>query len=439
MGKLEERYQTEVVVIGVHSPKYTAERDVEGVRAAVNRNRIRHPVLNDPDMQVWDSYAVNAWPTLIFISPDGYVIGRHAGEAPYEALASAMDGLIAELEPNGLLDRTPLDVQVTLETRPPSGLSFPGKVLATADRLFIADSGHNRILIGDAEGAVSAVVGSGDEGLDDGDWQSSTFRGPQGMALDSDRNILYVADSENHAIRAVDLATETVRTVAGTGEQLRRLVRFGPARETSLSSPWDLMLVNGTLYIAMAGTHQVWAFNPDEGTAGVWAGTGHEGLRDGTRQSAWLAQPMGIAASSSGLYIACAETQAIRRADLERDDVGSVVGQGLFVWGEVDGPTAAALFQHDQGVSVDSSSAYVADTYNNRIRHIDLSAAQVSTLAGSGQTGLLDGPPQNARFNQPGGLDINGGIIYVADTNNHAIRTIDLDSGHVRTLPVTGL
>lgn len=439
MGQLEERFHAEVVVVGVHSPKYTAERDIEGVRAAVSRNRIRHPVVNDPDMRIWDSYAVNAWPTLVFLSPDGYVIGRHAGEAPVDALALAVDGLIAELETSGALDRTPLDLHVTLETRSLSQLAFPGKVLATAGGLFIADSGHDRIVITRRDGAVSGVVGSGKEGMVDGSWDEAAFRSPQGMALDGKHSLLYVADSENHAIRAVDLLEKTVRTVAGTGEQLRRLVRYGPARETPLSSPWDLTLVDGVLYIAMAGTHQLWAFNPDEDTVGVWAGTGHEGIRDGTRQSAWLAQPMGIAAEDETIYVACAETQAIRHAALQRDEVETLVGQGLFVWGEVDGPASTALLQHDQGVAISSGFAYVADTYNNRIRHIDLRAGQVTTLAGSGQPGHLDGPPHNARFSQPGGVSVNGRTLYIADTNNHAIRTIDFDSGHVSTLTLTGL
>jgi DNA-binding beta-propeller fold protein YncE len=275
--------------------------------------------------------------------------------------------------------------------------------------------------------------------MEDGSFQSSTFRSPQGMALDSDENTLFVADSENHAIRAVDRAARAVQTVAGTGEQLRRLARFGPARETSLSSPWDLALVGGALYIAMAGTHQVWTFRPDAESVAVWAGTGHEGIRDGTRQNAWLAQPMGIAPGAGAVYAACAETQAVRRIDLERDAVATVVGQGLFVWGEVDGPAATALFQHNQGVAVDANLAYVADTYNNRIRRIDLRAGQVVTLAGSGRVGLLDGPPANARFNQPSGLAVHSGTLYIADTNNHAIRTIDLDSGHVATLTLTNL
>jgi hypothetical protein len=439
LGQLEERYSTEVVVIGIHSPKYTAEKDPTGVRAAVERNRIRHPVLNDPEMQVWDSYAVTAWPTLIFISPDGYVIGLHAGEARVDALAAALDPVIEALDAEGGLDRTPLDLSVSLDRRPASELAFPGKVLATPDRLFVSDSGHNRILIADQQGRVSGVIGSGEEGRDDGQWEAASFRAPQGMALDETGTTLYIADSENHEVRAAHLGNRTVTTVAGTGQQLQRLLRRGPARETSLSSPWDLTFSNGMLFIAMAGTHQVWMLDVAEGTIGVWAGTGHEGIRDGTRETAWLAQPMGIASYGDMIFISCAETQAVRAVRRDEDVVGTVVGQGLFVWGEVDGPAAAALFQHNQGIAAGADSLFVADTYNNRIRHIDRETSAVATLAGSGIPGLLDGPPQGARFNQPGGLARAGGTLYVADTNNHAIRTIDLDSGHVHTLTLSGV
>jgi DNA-binding beta-propeller fold protein YncE len=220
---------------------------------------------------------------------------------------------------------------------------------------------------------------------------------------------------------------------------VRRLARRGPALETALSSPWDVAWAGGALFIAMAGTHQVWRYDPGDGTVAVWAGTGHEGIRDGTRESAWLAQPMGIAALGETLMVACAETQAVREAGIASDTVKTVAGQGLFTWGSVDGPASSSLFQHNQGLDIDAQSAYVADTYNNRIRHIARQPAIVSTVAGSGTAGLLDGLPAGARFDQPGGVSVSGGQLYVADTNNHAVRVIDLDSGHVRTLRLSGL
>lgn len=439
MGKLEALYPDRVVVIGVHSPKYTAERDPAGVRAAVERNGIRHPVVNDPDMAVWDSYAVSAWPTLVFISPEGYVIGRHAGEATTEALASAIDRLIEELTPTGVLTDDRLDLHVSLPTRPLSSLAFPGKVLAWEDHLFVADSGHNRVVLADRQGHVSSVAGSGEAGLEDGPFETARFSFPKGMALEAGSSTLYVADANNHAVRALDLRERTVRTVAGTGEQLRRIVRSGPARDTALSSPWDLLLFRGTLYIAMAGTHQVWVYDSRAGTVGVWAGTGHEGIRDGSPESAWLAQPMGIAAWYESVFVACAETQAVREIDLRRDAVTTIVGRGLFEWGYEDGPAPEARLQHPQGIAAIGHWLYVADTYNNVIRVIERGGRTVSTLSGTGTPGMEDGECEGSSFNQPSGVAIWNRTLYVADTNNHAIRAVNLDGGHVETLPLSGL
>jgi DNA-binding beta-propeller fold protein YncE len=437
LGKLERKYERELAVIGVQSPKYPAEGNFENLRHAVQRLDIHHAVVNDPDLRVWDAYAVRAWPTLVFLSPDGQVIGQHAGEAPLEALSRAMEGVIAEYERDGRLNRGHVDLQVEAFSRPLDQLAFPGKVLSAGERVFIADSGHHRIVVADVRGRVLQVIGSGRAGLQDGDRDAASFNRPQGMALDQ-RGVLYVADSENHAIRKVDLDSGRVTTVAGTGEQATRVQRRGPARETSLSSPWDLAVEGESLYIAMAGTHQVWRMDLTGDEVEVWAGTGHEDIRDGARLGAWLAQPMGLSSNGWELLVACAEAQAVRSVDLETGALETLVGRGLFVLGDQDGPTSQALLQHNQDVAAGDSAVYVADTYNNKIKVIDRGSADVRTVAGSGHAGLLDGPGANARFDEPTGLSLSGDTLYIADSNNHEIRTLDLQSGHVATLQLAG-
>jgi DNA-binding beta-propeller fold protein YncE len=437
LGKLEQRFP-ELAVVGVSSPKYPAEGITENLRHAVERLRIEHPVVNDVNHEIWDAYAITAWPTIIFLSPKGEVLGAHAGEASLESLERVISEINLEYYREGSLSREPIDLQVRTYARPSTQLSFPGKVLASEDHLFIADSGHHRIVIADREGLVHDTVGCGTPGHVDGGYSIAQFHEPQGMALSSD-GTLYVADAGSHTIRAIDLARRTVATVAGTGEQARRLVRGGPARATHISSPFDVALDGLTLYIAMAGLHQVWSLDLPSETLSVWAGTGHEGIRDAHRQQAWLAQPMGISLGEGRLYISCAETQAIRVSDLGSGMVETVTGRGLFDFGDLDGPADTALLQHNQGVAVDSGIAYVADTYNNKIRVIDLATGAVSSPYGSGQSGVLDGPGKNARFDEPGGASLAAGMLYVADTNNHLIRAIDIESGHVRTLEITGL
>ncbi len=438
MGKLERKYAEELVVIGVHSPKYTAEEAAGNVRQAVERSGIQHPVVSDPEHRVWDAYAVRAWPTLIFISPTGEVIGSHAGEAPFEALDRVLTKMVEEYDRFGSLVRgTP--PATSWQPRPLDQLWYPGKVLATREGVFIADSGHHRVLLTDHDGTVNTVAGDGAPDLVDGSFNSARFNHPQGMALDQRRQCLYVADAENHVIRALDLRTRAVSTVAGTGEQATRRVRSGVARQTALSSPWDLALDGSTLFIAMAGLHQIWTLDLVQETVQVWAGTGHEDWRDGPRETAWLAQPMGLSLAAGQLYVACAEAQAVRRIDLASGLATTLVGAGLFDFGDIDGALSVARLQHVQDVTVGNEEVFVADTYNNQVKAIHLHDGEIVRYLGSGQTGLLDGPGPTARLAEPAGICCFENTLYIADTNNHAIRTADLESGHLRPFELRGL
>lgn len=438
MGRLERRFPDELAIVGVSSPKYPAEGVTENLRHAVQRLGIEHPVVNDANHEIWDAYAVTAWPTLVFVSPKGEVLGANAGEAPLEALERVIGEIIREYEREGSLSREPIDLHVHPFSRPNSELCFPGKVLVSGDSLFIADSGHHRIVIAGLDGRVRDTIGGGDPGSVDGGYSSARFQNPQGMAHSPDGR-LYVADADSHTIRVVDLDRRNVSTLAGTGQQAYRPRRGGAALETALSSPYDVALDGSTLYIAMAGLHQIWSLDLSSGTAQVWAGTGHEAIRDGNREQAWFAQPMGLSLRDERLYVSCAETQAIRAVDIASGDVHTLTGRGLFDFGDLDGPADVALFQHNQGVAAGPHTIYVADTYNNKVRSIDLASGQVTSPYGSGLTGVLDGPGNNARFNEPGGASLANGTLYIADTNNHLIRTVDIASGHVRTVEITGL
>lgn len=438
MGKLEQAYPKEIAVIGVSSPKYPAEAVTGNLRHAVQRLDIAHPVVNDAEMQIWDAYGVNAWPTLIFISPRGEVIGHHAGEVRFESLDEAMRQVIAQYDEAGTLSHEPVHLPATPHRRPLDTLSYPGKVLATPSGIFIADTDHHRIIHASPSGEVQKIIGGPEPGFSDGPPGRARFHRPQGMSLDPITGTLYVADEENHAVRAIEDDEGLVRTVAGTGSQALRVQRRGPALDTPLSSPFDLALDGSLLYIAMAGVHQIWRLNIPGGVIEVYAGTGHEGLRDGPALQSWFAQPMGLDLNDGALWIACAEAQSVRRVALDGDAVDTVVGQGLFAFGDENGQLDETLLQHNQGVASGGHVVFVADTYNNQIKQIDLRTQRTTTLAGSGVTGDLDGPAPGARFNAPSGLSFLNGTLYVADTNNHCVRTIELASGHVRTVRLTG-
>ena len=436
LRRLEREFPEELAVVGVHSAKFDEERSTENVRQAVMRYGVRHPVANDTGMSVWRQYAVRAWPTLMFVDPEGKVIGKIEGELTFEQGVDLVTEMLAEFRLRGILRPRPTAFEP--ERPQASVLSYPGKILADpiGERLFIADSGHHRVLVTDPEGEIQTVIGSGDEGIADGVLEGAQFRRPQGMALMGET--LYVADTGNHSIRAADLEAATVDTIAGTGAPGAGRVDGGPALTVSLRSPWDLAIVGRRLYIAMAGSHQIWMYDLDSGLIQAVAGNGGENIVDGPPEEALLAQPSGIDADEDGvLFFADSETSAIRQADLiTSHHVSTLVGAGLFEFGDIDGDSASARMQHPLGVAEEGGIVYVADTYNNKIKRVGLHTLTVGTVAGTGEAGSADGPFRSARFYEPGGLSIMGGRIYVADTNNNAVRVLDAASERVSTLTV---
>ncbi len=440
LKKLEKKYPNELVVIGVHSAKFTGERDTENIRQAILRYEIEHPVVNDYAMEIWQQYSVHAWPTLMIIDPAGKVVGYVSGEGNYNRLDNVISELIKTFDAKGQLDRRPLNLKLEKQTAPRSLLAFPGKVLADekSNQLFIADSNHNRIVVVSlSDSSVKEVIGSSEIGMKDGGFDEATFNHPQGMAFDG--KILYVADTENHAIRSVDFEKRTVTTIAGTGEQAMRIDQIGGVgRQVALNSPWDLALHDGLLYIAMAGPHQLWRMNPKTGGVEPYAGTGREARIDGPLDEAALAQPSGLTTDGEKLYFADSEVSSIRSADLKADGaVETIVGEDLFEYGDRDGRGSEVRLQHPLGVVYHDGALYVADTYNNKIKIVSPKEKTSKTFVGTGKEGLEDG--SRATFDEPGGVSVAFGKLYIADTNNHAIRVADLKTKKVETLQIKGL
>jgi thiol-disulfide isomerase/thioredoxin len=434
LKRLEAEFANELVIVGVHSAKFKNEGNTGNIRYIVQRYEVVHPVVNDKDFKIWQTYGVEAWPTTVLIDPTGKVLGIYSGEGVYQAMQPIIQGMIAEFDAKKQVDRTPLKFAPEVDKSAGSPLKFPGKVLAdpAGKRLFISDSNHNRIIVAALDTyQIKAVIGSGDEGLKDGSFAAAAFFRPQGLALDGET--LYVADTENHAVRAVDLKAQTVKMVAGTGRQATSRTQGGPALEIALNSPWDLVFVKGVLYIAMAGPHQLWAFDPEAGRVKPYAGSGREGLADGPLADAQLAQPSGIASDGNVLYFTDPEASAVRTADLDpKGDVKTIVGTGLFDFGDVDGVADAVRLQHALGVTVGpEGKLFVADTYNSKIKVIDPATRESRTLFGK-ESGLRDGT--DPLFYEPGGLNYADGKLYIADTNNHAIRVADLKTGSVTTV-----
>jgi thiol-disulfide isomerase/thioredoxin len=432
---LEEKYDGELVVIGVHSPKFVHEADATALAAAVERYDVSHPVLDDPELVTWQNYTARAWPTLVLIDPEGYVVAQYAGEGH----AHAIDALVAELRDEHLRKGTlqPGDSPYVAPTPRSGDLRFPAKALRLDNGGFlVADAGHHALveLAEDAESVVRRI-GSGTRGLVDGPAEQAQLNEPNGLcALPADvaATVGYdvvVADTVNHALRGVVLATGEVRTLAGNGKQLFRDVSSTNGDTVSLSSPWDVAWWEGLVWIAMAGIHELWTFEPVTGQVEVAAGTSNEGLLDGPLPDAWFAQTSGFAAAGARLWLADSETSSLRY--VEGGQVHTVVGKGLFDFGFQDGPGDDALLQHPLGVTaLPDGSVAVCDTYNGAVRRYDPATGEVSTIA----VGL----------SEPSGAVLDGDHLVVVESAAHRLTRVALGSvaradglAHTTQRPVT--
>ncbi|MFJ3829327.1 NHL domain-containing thioredoxin family protein [Streptomyces sp. NPDC090046] len=416
LRELEEKHRDTVVIIGVHSPKFVHEAEHAAVVDAVERYQVHHPVLDDPELATWKQYAVRAWPTLVVIDPEGYIVAQHAGEGHAHAIARLVEELEAEHEAKGTLRRG--DGPYVAPEPVAGALRFPGKaLLLPSGNLLVSDSTRHQLVELAADGeSVVRRIGSGERGF-----AGDSFSEPQGLALLPDGKVV-VADTVNHALRTYDPATGQVETVAGTGRQWwQGSPTSGPALEVDLSSPWDVAWWQGRVWIAMAGVHQLWTWDPQAGTVEVAAGTTNEGLLDGPAAEAWFAQPSGLAAAGDRLWIADSETSALRY--VEAGDEGyvikSAVGTGLFDFGHRDGDAAQALLQHPLGVTaLPDGSVAVCDTYNHALRRFDPATGQVSTLA--------------TDLREPSDAVLVGDDIVVVESARHRLTRLRLPEEAVR-------
>jgi thiol-disulfide isomerase/thioredoxin len=434
LRKVEEAFPDEVVVIGIHSPKFAAERDIENVKNAIARYDIRHPVIHDPEHKLWQEYDVHAWPTLVFIDPHGKIVGKHSGEPDPLHLLNAVRDAIEHFEDKGEMASSLLELMAPAAAQ--TTLLFPGKIkpLPGTDRQWIvADSGHHQIVVLDDNGLEMRRFGSGQKGGSDGAAHEASFNAPQGLVANTET--IFVADTGNHAIRAIDRVSGVISTLAGNGERGMILLNsFEKAKGRALASPWDLEIKGTYLFFANAGTHQIGAIDLSQNVLRVVAGTGGENIRDGNVLAAELAQPSGLVLNSDGtrLYFADSETSSIRFLDMKSATIMTLVGTGLFDFGHHNGPLLEGLLQHALGLCLlDDNKVAVADSYNGALRLIDLEAKTLADLDAEGWT-CLD--PVCLPLAEPAGIWADGANrILVSDTNNHRIIEIRRDEKTMKT------
>ncbi|MBC7919564.1 MAG: redoxin domain-containing protein, partial [Ferruginibacter sp.] len=397
LKRLEKEYARELVVVGVHSAKFDSEKATNRIRQAILKFGVEHPVVNDADYQVWESYAVSAWPTVVLVSPDGKVVGQQSGERVYEVVKPVMEKLLKAYA--GKINREPMAFKPGRSRETKSPLRFPSKLVGdAAGNVWLADSGHNRVLKINPEGQILEVVGEGSEGKQDGRFAEATFYEPHGLALKD--NVLYIADTKNNLIRQADLTTKRVTTLAGDGSLGRYSLDQKLDQPVNPNSPWDLLLDGQHLYVANAGNHQILRMDTKTNVVTRFAGSGREALTDGPLREAAFNQPSGLTKIGSVLYVADAEASAVRAVDLAKATVRTTFGKGLFVFGDRDGDFDDALLQHCVGVAGRDGQLYVADTYNGKVKILDLQRRRLTTFA--------------AGFDEPNGLLFLGNQLWVS-------------------------
>lgn len=438
LAELEKKYENKpVIFIGIHSAKFFNEKDTKNIEQAVMRYEISHPVLVDKDMKVWNQFGVNSWPTIVIIDPNGTLTYRQSGEGQRESIEDTIDVLLEKHEKSHTLTRESIKITSQMKKNKTT-LSFPGKISIYNGKIALSDSNHNRIIITDLSGKIENIIGSGKIGLVDGKFSEAAFFRPQGVVWKDD--FIFVADTENHAVRVIDLQKNQVSTLVGTGKQGLWRSSGGRGKETAISSPWDITIRDNLVFIAMAGNHQIWTYDINTELAMPFAGNGHENIIDGIRTQAQLAQTSGIFTHDDTIYFTDSETSSVREIDLKTNYVRTIVGRGLFIFGYNDGPVDKALFQHPLGLCVTDGKIFVADTYNSSIRVIDLNNEKVSTLIGrnamNGVCKLDDPDCDTLGLYEPSDVEFYDDKLYITDTNNHLIRIYDIKTNTLKTLDI---
>ncbi|TAF67100.1 MAG: hypothetical protein EAZ55_05295 [Cytophagales bacterium] len=414
LKRLEKEFEKELIVIGVHSAKFHSEKRTEAIRKAILKFGIKHLVVNDADSKIWDAYTVRAWPTVILINPEGKIVYQRSGESFYKSIRQKIQEIIKEK--GDKINKNLLSFQLEEAKEAKSILRFPSKMVSDGKGYFyISDSGNNRILKTDIQGNIITIVGNGKEGLKDGRFSEATFYEPHGLAVKD--NWLYVADTKNNVIRLVDFNSQTVRTIAGDGS-MGYYDRNEKWNTTVVpNSPWDVLIHENSLYVANAGNHQILRLELKDAKLYRFAGAGNEALTDGTTRNASFNQPSGLTLLNDILYVADSEASAVRGVALKNNQVFTLIGKGLFEFGDKDGAFSEALLQHCMSVKAHPTLPiiYVADTYNGKIKEINLTEKTIKTLVDN--------------LEEPNDVLFYEGSLYISNTHAHEIVRYELSTG----------
>jgi len=414
---LRTRFPSRVRVFAVHVPRFDHERDPRRVMKRAHRHGVHLPLALDADWVAWQHFGVKSWPTIFVVDGEGHLQARLEGGGTFAELERRVQAMEfdAPEEPEMPLPRRARE--------PDMPLCFPVGLAVTPQYLYVADSGHHRVLECNHAGRVLRVFGSGDAGFMDGDATHAAFHCPSGIALL--RDALYVADCGNHAVRRINLRTGDIDTLCGNGR--RGVPKEGAIRDprsVQLDAPRAVAVVNDQLYIALAGDNRIWSYDLGRARLSLRAGSGALAVQDGTGKTAAFAQPVALAAVQQTLYVCDSAGSAIR--SMRDDAVQTLIGQGSFAFGHTDGPRTIAQLQDPQAIALDPDAPllWIADGGNDRLRSLRLGGGDLTTH-------MLPHP-----LHGPAGLAVGAGAVWIADTDAHAVLRVDPKTGAVQHVPV---
>ncbi len=440
LEKIENKYQNKkVVIIGIHSPKFKTEKNNENVLEAIKRYRVKHPVVLDKDMKIWKSYGAGGWPTFVIIDPNGKISAKFSGEIPYKNFEKGLDAIIKKYPESKFAKTKFLPKFKRFENK--SFLNYPGKIdinKKTQD-IIISDSGNNRVIILDKNGKILHNIESNNKTFKTNTKNKVSFNMPQGVCWINEKEAM-IADTGNNVIKKINLESNVVSLEAGTGELGRRFKvnEEHIATKAKLSSPWDIAIYENELLITMSGSHQILKYDM-ESTVSHFSGTGKEDLEDGTLTNSYFAQPSGISVFKDKIYTADSESSSIRSISIKNNFVSTVVGSGLFVFGDKTGKVQETLLQHPVGVCAVNNGVYVADTFNNSIKYIDFKkdkSYQIISQNEKSVCNINDPECDTLGLFEPNDVKINGNYLYICDTNNHLIRMFDIKKRILKTVKI---
>lgn len=422
LSAIATRHADGLTVVAVHTPKFEAERDARIPLKALNRMGCRLPVVQDKLFLLWQHFEILAWPTVVLIGADGRVQQRFVGDHQRQLIDAAVQSLLDEA---GAQQRVFGVQPFAYKPEPRMPLLFPSGIAVGPSHLYIADSGHHRVLECTHDGRILRTFGSGTPDYADGNSAECSFHSPRGLHLT--RDALLVADTGNHALRRIALLNGETDTVVGTGQ--RRQPDEGPGSSpttTALDTPWGVTGSHDKLYISLAGAQQIWEYDQVGRSLRVLAGSGQIGFADGAGERAMLAQPSGMALVQQSLYVADSAASAIRNVHIAAGQIHSLIGHGLFEFGCQDGARQSGLLQYPLDIAMDPKQAqlWIADTYNNQIRALRLGGGELRTLQ-------LD-----YVLHEPAAIAAGADALWLANSHSHEVLRIDPDTRQVQRLPI---